>query len=129
MDLALIPITGLKGVGSKMAEKLHHLHLRTIQDLLFHLPLRYEDRTLTLPICQLLPGMQCNVEGELLDCQIVPARRRMMVCRLRDESGILTLRFFNFTQGQKSSFIPGRRLFCYGEIKAGYHAPEIIHPE
>ena len=129
MDLALIPITGLKGVGSKMAEKLHHLHLRTIQDLLFHLPLRYEDRTLTLPISQLLPGMQCNVEGEILDCQIVPARRRMMVCRLRDESGILTLRFFNFTQGQKSSFIPGRRLFCYGEIKAGYHGPEIIHPE
>ena len=129
MDLALIPITGLKGVGSKMAEKLHHLHLRTIQDLLFHLPLRYEDRTLTLPISQLLPGMQCNTEGEILDCQIVPARRRMMVCRLRDESGILTLRFFNFTQGQKSSFIPGRRLFCYGEIKAGYHGPEIIHPE
>ena len=129
MDLALIPITGLKGVGSKMAEKLHHLHLRTVQDLLFHLPLRYEDRTQTLAIGELLPGMQCNVQGEIVDCQIVPARRRMMICRLRDETGLLTLRFFNFTQGQKSSLAPGRRLFCYGEIKAGYQGPEIIHPE
>ena len=129
MELDQIPLTGLKGVGSKLAEKLGHLHLQTVQDLLFHLPHRYEDRTLSSPIAELLPGMQCNVEGIIQDCQIVPARRRMMVCRISDGNGTLTLRFFNFTQGQKASLASGRRLRCFGEIKAGHYGLEIIHPE
>ena len=129
MELDQIPLTGLKGVGSKLAEKLGHLHLQTVQDLLFHLPHRYEDRTLSSPIAELLPGMQCNVEGFIQDCQIVPARRRMMVCRISDGNGSLTLRFFNFTQGQKASLASGRRLRCFGEIKAGHYGLEIIHPE
>ena len=129
MELDQIPLTGLKGVGSKLAEKLGHLHLQTVQDLLFHLPHRYEDRTLSSPIAELLPGMQCNVEGIIQDCQIVPARRRMMVCRISDGNGSLTLRFFNFTQGQKASLASGRRLRCFGEIKAGHYGLEIIHPE
>ena len=54
MQLDQIPVTGLKGVSSKLAEKLRHLHLQTVQDLLFHLPLRYEDRTLLCPIAELL---------------------------------------------------------------------------
>ena len=129
MQLDQIPVTGLKGVGSKLAEKLCHLHLQTVQDLLFHLPLRYEDRTLLCPIAELLPGMQCNVEGIIQDCQIVPARRRMLVCRISDGHGTLTLRFFNFTQGQKGTLAVGRHLRCFGEIKAGNYGPEIIHPE
>ena len=129
MELDQIPLTGLKGVGSKLAEKLGHLHLQTVQDLLFHLPHRYEDRTLSSPIAELLPGMQCNVEGFIQDCQIVPARRRMMVCRISDGNGSLTLRFFNFSQGQKAALASGRRLRCFGEIKAGHYGLEIIHPE
>ena len=129
MDLAQIPVTGLKGVGSKMAEKLHHLQLETVQDLLFHLPARYEDRTQRSPINALLPGMQCTVEGTIQECQIIPARRRMMVCRISDGDGTLTLRFFNFTQGQKASLAIGRQLRCFGEIKVGHYGPEIIHPE
>ena len=129
MELDQIPLTGLKGVGSKLAEKLGHLHLQTVQDLLFHLPHRYEDRTLSSPIAELLPGMQCNVEGFIQDCQIVPARRRLMVCRISDGNSTLTLRFFNFTQGQKAALASGRRLRCFGEIKAGHYGLEIIHPE
>ena len=129
MDLAQIPVTGLKGVGSKLAEKLHHLQLATVQDLLFHLPHRYEDRTQRYPIAELLPGMQCTVEGTIQECQIIPARRRMLVCRISDGNGVLTLRFFNFTQGQKAAFAPGRQLRCFGEIKPGNYGPEIIHPE
>ena len=129
MQLDQIPVTGLKGVGTKLAEKLRHLHLQTVQDLLFHLPHRYEDRTLLCPISELLPGMQCNAEGIIQDCQIIPARRRMLVCRISDGSGTLTLRFFNFTQGQKGTLAVGRRLRCFGEIKAGNYGPEIIHPE
>ena len=129
MQLDQIPVTGLKGVGTKLAEKLRHLHLQTVQDLLFHLPHRYEDRTLLCPISELLPGMQCNAEGIIQDCQIIPARRRMLVCRISDGSGTLTLRFFNFTQGQKGTLAVGRRLRCFGEIKTGNYGPEIIHPE
>ncbi|MFC3913418.1 ATP-dependent DNA helicase RecG [Pseudaeromonas sharmana] len=129
MELASIPVTGLKGVGSKLAEKLGHLGIETVQDLLFHLPLRYEDRTHLCPIADLLPGMHCNVEGVIQDCQIVPARRRMLVCRISDGNGTLTLRFFNFTAGQKAAMTSGRRMRCYGEIRSGNYGPEIIHPE
>ena len=129
MELASIPVTGLKGVGNKLADKLRHLGIETVQDLLFHLPLRYEDRTHLCPIADLLPGMHCNVEGVIQDCQIVPARRRMLVCRISDGNGTLTLRFFNFTAGQKAAMSNGRRMRCYGEIRAGNYGPEIVHPE
>ena len=79
MQLDQIPVTGLKGVGTKLAEKLRHLHLQTVQDLLFHLPHRYEDRTLLCPISELLPGMQCNAEGIIQDCQIGRASCRERV--------------------------------------------------
>ena len=102
MELASIPVTGLKGVGNKLADKLRHLGIETVQDLLFHLPLRYEDRTHLCPIADLLPGMHCNVEGVIQDCQIVPARRRMLVCRISDGNGTLTLRFFQLHRRPES---------------------------
>lgn len=108
---------------------MRHLGIETVQDLLFHLPLRYEDRTHLCPIADLLPGMHCNVEGVIQDCQIVPARRRMLVCRISDGNGTLTLRFFNFTAGQKAAMSTSRRMRCYGEIRAGNQVLEIVHPE
>ncbi|GAA4504269.1 ATP-dependent DNA helicase RecG [Pseudaeromonas paramecii] len=129
MHLDKLPITSLKGVGSKLAEKLATLHLQTVQDLLFHLPLRYEDRTQSLPLDALQPGMSCGTEGIITDCQIIPARRRMLVCRLHDGQAGLTLRFFHFHMSQQAALKPGRRLFCFGEVKAGYQGLEMIHPE
>ncbi len=129
MDLAYLPVSGLKGVGNAMLARLQTLGIDTVQDLLFHLPLRYEDRTHLYPIADLLPGQHCHTSGVIQDCQIVPARRRMMVCRISDGNGTLTLRFFHFTAGQKSSLAVGRRIRCFGEIKPGRTGPEIIHPE
>ncbi|PSJ38628.1 ATP-dependent DNA helicase RecG [Zobellella taiwanensis] len=129
MNLDKMSLNLLKGVGDKMLEKLHRLGLETVQDLLFHLPLRYEDRTRVCPIAELMPGMHISVVGEIVDNHISYGRKRMLICRLRDDSGTLTLRFFNFAAAQKNSLAAGTRLRAFGEIRPGQHGLEIIHPE
>ncbi|MGU5691108.1 ATP-dependent DNA helicase RecG [Aeromonas veronii] len=129
MKLDKIPLDSLKGVGSKMLEKLERLGLATVQDLLFHLPLRYEDRTQVWPIGDLPPGLHGAVEGEIQDTRLVMGRRRMMVCRISDGTGTLTLRFFNFTAAQKNSLAAGRLIRCFGEVRPGKYGLEMAHPE
>lgn len=129
MKLDKISLDSLKGVGSKMLEKLERLGLATVQDLLFHLPLRYEDRTQVWPIGDLPPGLHGAVEGEIQDTQLVMGRRRMLVCRLSDGTGTLTLRFFNFTAAQKNSLAQGRLMRCFGEVRPGKYGLEMAHPE
>ncbi|GKQ97569.1 ATP-dependent DNA helicase RecG [Aeromonas hydrophila] len=129
MKLDKISLDSLKGVGSKMLEKLERLGLATVQDLLFHLPLRYEDRTQVWPIGDLPPGLHGAVEGEIQDTQLVMGRRRMLVCRISDGTGTLTLRFFNFTAAQKNSLSPGRLMRCFGEVRPGKYGLEMAHPE
>ncbi|ENC6433937.1 MULTISPECIES: ATP-dependent DNA helicase RecG [Aeromonas] len=129
MKLDKIPLDSLKGVGSKMQEKLERLGLATVQDLLFHLPLRYEDRTQVWPIGDLPPGLHGAVEGEIQDTQLVMGRRRMLVCRISDGTGTLTLRFFNFTAAQKNSLATGRLMRCFGEVRPGKYGLEMAHPE
>lgn len=127
--LDAIPLSTLTGVGASQAGKLAKLGLFTIQDLLLHLPLRYEDRTQLYKINDLLPGVWATVEGEVLHSDITFGRRRMLVCQISDGSGVLTMRFFNFNAGMKNSLSPGRRVTAYGEIKRGQRGAEIIHPE
>ncbi|MFQ2544997.1 ATP-dependent DNA helicase RecG [Aeromonas caviae] len=129
MKLDKISLDNLKGVGSKMLEKLERLGLATVQDLLFHLPLRYEDRTQVWPIGDLPPGLHGAVEGEIQDTQLVMGRRRMLVCRISDGTGSLTLRFFNFTAAQKNSLAQGRLIRCFGETRPGKYGLEMAHPE
>ncbi|MBS0971187.1 ATP-dependent DNA helicase RecG [Chimaeribacter arupi] len=127
--LDAVPLTSLTGVGASQAGKLAKLGLETIQDLLLHLPMRYEDRTHLYPINDLLPGIFATVEGEVLRTDISFGRRRMMTCQISDGTGVVTLRFFNFTAAMKNSLATGRRVTAYGEIKRGNHGAEIIHPE
>ncbi|MGL5389790.1 MAG: ATP-dependent DNA helicase RecG, partial [Shewanella sp.] len=128
-QLDLVPITDLKGVAKKVAEKLTKLGITTVQDLLFHLPLRYEDRTQIHPIAALIPGSYATIEAQIQSTQIIQGRRRMLVCNVRDESGSLSLRFFNFSVAQRSAMQPGLTLRAYGEIRRGGHQVEIVHPE
>lgn len=127
--LDAVPLTTLTGVGASQAAKLAKIGLDTIQDLLLHLPLRYEDRTRLYPINDLLPGIFATVEGEVLRSDISFGRRRMLTCQISDGTGILTMRFFNFNAAMKNSLAAGRRVTAYGEIKRGNHGAEIIHPE
>ncbi|MCU5773487.1 ATP-dependent DNA helicase RecG [Erwiniaceae bacterium BAC15a-03b] len=127
--LDAVPLSTLSGVGASQAGKLAKLGLHTVQDLLLHLPMRYEDRTQLYAINDLLPGIYATVEGEVLQSDISFGRRRMLTCQISDGSGILTMRFFNFNAGMKNSLAAGKRVTAYGEIKRGQRGAEIIHPE
>ena len=101
--LDAVPLNSLSGVGASQAGKLAKLGLVTVQDLLLHLPLRYEDRTQLYAINDLLPNIYATVEGEVLQSDISFGRKRMLTCQISDGSGILTLRFFNFNAGMKTA--------------------------
>ncbi|KJH85038.1 ATP-dependent DNA helicase RecG [Stutzerimonas stutzeri] len=128
-ELAAVPVTALKGVGAALAEKLAKVGLETLQDLLFHLPLRYQDRTRIVPIGALRPGQDAVVEGTVTGADVVMGRRRSLLVRLHDGSGSLSLRFYHFSQAQKEGFKRGTQLRCYGEARPGASGLEIYHPE
>lgn len=123
------PLTVFKGIGPAMAEKLARLGLKSVQDVLFHLPLRYQDRTRITPIGALQPGMDAVIEGTVLAADVVMGRRRSLLCRIQDGSGTLTLRFYYFSGALKASLQRGTRLRCYGEVRPGASGLEIYHPE
>lgn len=127
--LNAVSVETLAGVGAKMAEKLTKLGLYTVQDVLFHLPYRYEDRTRVWPIASLLPGQTATVEGEVTHNDTMFGRRRMLTVRIHDGNGSLTLRFFNFNAAMKNSLAIGKYVKAYGELKRGKHGLEIIHPD
>ncbi|MEM7706521.1 MAG: ATP-dependent DNA helicase RecG [Pseudomonadota bacterium] len=123
------PLTALKGVGPKVAEKLARLGLEQVSDLLFHLPLRYEDRTRIWPLGELRPGQLAQVEGEVINSRIVWGRKPMLLWTLGDGSGRLTMRLFNFFRSQLNQLKTGTAFRCYGEVRAGQRGLEMIHPE
>ncbi|WP_349258611.1 ATP-dependent DNA helicase RecG [Steroidobacter sp.] len=129
MSPEIRPITALRGVGDALAAKLAKLGISTIQDLLFLLPLRYEDRTQVVPIGSLRHGDRAVVEGEVQLAEIAFRGRRQLLCRIGDGSGWLTLRFFHFSNAQHQQMSRGTRLRCYGEIRRGPSGLEIVHPE
>jgi ATP-dependent DNA helicase RecG len=112
-----------------LAPKLARLGVEHPDDILFVLPLRYEDRTRVVPIGALLPGMHAVVEGEVLLSEIVFRRRRTLLVRLADGSGSLTLRFFYFSNAQREGLARGTRLRCHGEVRRGPLGLELVHPE
>ncbi|RUQ37734.1 MAG: ATP-dependent DNA helicase RecG [Candidatus Competibacteraceae bacterium] len=126
-----LPVTALQGVGPRLAERLHRLGIHSIEDVLLHLPLRYQDRTRITPIAQLRPGEEAQVEAEVLSSEISSRGRRVLLCHLRDASGNnLLLRFFHFSPAQQQWLgQPGTRLRCFGEVRQGYGSLEMIHPE
>ncbi|MGB8327663.1 MAG: OB-fold nucleic acid binding domain-containing protein, partial [Steroidobacteraceae bacterium] len=123
------PVAALRGVGPALAERLKALGAERVQDLLFILPLRYEDRTRIVPIGALVPGARAAVEGEVQLTEVTYRRRRQLVSRIADGSGFLTLRFFYFSSAQQAGLARGTRLRCYGEVRRGPLGLEIVHPE
>jgi ATP-dependent DNA helicase RecG len=124
-----LPVTALRGVGAALADKLGRLGVAQVQDLLFLLPLRYEDRTRIVPVGALQPGTRAAVEGEVQLTEIVYRKRRQLVSRIADGSGFLTLRFFHFSAAQQQGLARGSRVRCYGEARRGPLGLEIVHPE
>jgi len=123
------PVTALPGVGGKLAGKLARLGVHRVEDLLFLLPIRYEDRTRLAEIGTLRAGTRVTIEGHVDLTEVVFRRRRMMLCRISDGSGGLLLRFFHFTRSQSEGLKRGTRLRCFGEVRQGPSGLEMVHPE
>jgi ATP-dependent DNA helicase RecG len=124
-----IDVTALQGVGPRVAERLARLGVHTVQDVLFHLPLRYQDRTRVVPIGSLRTGDQAVVEGVIEHSEIKFGRRRSLLVQLADGTGAIILRFFHFSGAQKAALVRGERLRCFGEARRGPSSLELVHPE
>ncbi|SEH06151.1 ATP-dependent DNA helicase RecG [Candidatus Venteria ishoeyi] len=122
-------LTHLTGIGPRIAQKLEKLGIVQIQDLLFHLPLRYQDRTKIKPIGQLQEGEDAVIEAEIEATEIKNGRRRSLVSMLNDGTGSLMLRLFHFSSAQQQQLAPGERIRCFGEVRQGFNCLELIHPE
>ncbi|HEY0767293.1 MAG TPA: ATP-dependent DNA helicase RecG [Steroidobacteraceae bacterium] len=123
------PVTALHGVGAALAARLARLGVTRVSDLLFVLPLRYEDRTRVSAIGSLQSGVRAAVDGEIQLTEIAYRGRRQLLCKISDGSGMLTLRFFHFSASQQQGLARGTRLRCFGEVRRGPLGLEMVHPE
>jgi ATP-dependent DNA helicase RecG len=122
-------VTKLTGVGPQTAEKLARMHVNTLQDVLFHLPFRYEDRTRVTDIAHLLPGQSAVVIAQVEYSKVVFGRRRSLVVSLSDGDAFMGLRLFYFNKTQQNSLQKGAWVRCFGEVRRGTSGFEMIHPE
>ena len=122
-------LTELPGVGARVATRLAALGLVRETDLLFHLPLRFEDRTRITPVNRVRPGSTVQVEGRIVHQVIRYGRTRMLLATLADATGQLTLRLFRFFPSQLKLLAEGRSLRCYGEVRLGTAGLEMAHPQ
>lgn len=127
--LDAVPLTALSGVGAAISEKLSRIGIHNLQDLLFHLPNRYEDRTRITPIADLRPEQYATIEGFVQTCDVQFGRRPILTVTLSDGTSKITLRFFNFNAGMRNGFQIGARVKAFGEVKRGRFMAEIHHPE
>jgi ATP-dependent DNA helicase RecG len=122
-------VTSLSGVGPKMAARLEKCGVVTVQDVLFHLPMRYEDRTVLTPLGHARPGQAVLVEGEIVQSEVVMAGRRSLLCHIRDGNRFLLLRWYHFNMMQQRQLKPGLWVRCFGEVRFGSKGLEISHPD
>ena len=118
-SLESLPLTRLKGVGPALEHKFGQLGISSIEDLLFHLPLRYEDRTHITTIRQARLGKLVQLEGQIGSTSVQFGRRRSLQCVVVDSTGSIHLRFFHYTAAQRNALIEGARIRCYGEVRRG----------
>jgi ATP-dependent DNA helicase RecG len=129
LKLANLSVDTLKGVGAKVAEKLARLSIFTLEDLLFHLPYKYQDRSKIMPIGSLLHGQTAQVFAEIEAADIVFGKRRSLVCKISDSTGIMDIRLFYFSMAQKKQFVRGQFVQCYGQVSHSGRSISMIHPE
>jgi ATP-dependent DNA helicase RecG len=127
-DLPHASITALTQ-SKKTLEKLLRLGIRTELDLALHLPLRYEDETHVFPINDAPEGRAVQVEGVIVNTEVLLKPRRQLVCQVKDGSGSLCMRFLNFYGSQVTAYAAGKRVRLFGEIRHGFFGAEMVHPK
>lgn len=123
------PLRSLRGVGPRMSERLARLRLESVQDLLLHLPLRYEDRGTVVPIGSLRPEQHALIDAQIEHAEVVRGRRPRLVVQVSDGSGKLTLLFFHFYAAQINQFKRGTRIRAFGEVRSGMTSLSMTHPD
>lgn len=120
----------LKGVGPALAQCLMKLGIHSLADILFHLPLRYQDRTIQSPINTLMAGDVAVVTGVVTRVEVLRGKRTILAVHIEDDSGFsLALKFFHFNAGLEKTFALGSFWRCFGEVKGSGRFLEMIHPE
>ena len=128
-DPGLASVAALPGVGPALQERLERLGIARLQDLWFHLPREYEDRTRITPIRALQPGAKAQVEGRVEAVERGFRYRPQLRVAIGDDSQrTLILRFFHFRAAQAQQFVPGSWLRCYGDVREGANGLEMVHP-
>src|SRR3990172_8362540 len=130
--LALLktPLTFIKGIGPKLAERLSKKGLSTVEDILYFLPIRYEDRSRVKRIRELTPGVTEAATGEVLAMgEARYGRRRVLEMAIGDGSAILKVKWFHFSQQYKKRYKNGQRLIVFGQVSAFGGNKEMIHPD
>ncbi|PKM38079.1 MAG: ATP-dependent DNA helicase RecG [Gammaproteobacteria bacterium HGW-Gammaproteobacteria-10] len=122
-------VASLGGIGKQTASKLEKLGIRSCQDLIFHLPHRYEDRTRIQAIGALKPGMTALIKGKVELTDTLLRGRKSLICRIGDGTGFISLRFFHFSAAQLTQLSPGTYISCFAEVRHGYAGLEMIHPD
>ncbi len=128
-DPGVTPVGALPGVGPALVATLARLGLERVQDLWFHLPLRYEDKTRISTIGDLCVGERAQVEGVVEAIERGFRYRPQLKVAIVDASRqTLLLRFFHFNRAQAEQLRPGTRLLCYGDVRHGAQGLEMVHP-
>ena len=112
-----------------MASRLADIGIQSLEDLLFHFPYRYQDRTRITPIAGLRDQLDALVEGEVRAAAVTSGRRRSLLVKVEDSTGLLTLRFFHFRQAQVSQFRQGAVIQAFGTPRRVGGGIDMIHPE
>ncbi|EEH67721.1 MULTISPECIES: ATP-dependent DNA helicase RecG [Acinetobacter] len=119
----------LQGVGAAAATLLEKLHIFSTDDLLFHLPRDYEDRSTIIPMNQLMVGRSYLLEGEVRSIDFPPGKKKSLAALLQDDFGKVTLRFYHIYKGLTDRIQVGNRLRIFGEVRVGARGLELYHPE
>ena len=127
------PLSHLKGVGPNLSKKLHRLNLHTIEDLLYFLPHRYEDRRTIKTIAQLPINETSLFKGVIRsadEVQIGRGKKRVFEVLVEDDSGQILLKWFHYRlDWMKRRYQHGSQVFVVGEVKFFSSHREVLHPE
>ncbi len=111
-----------------LADALDRMGLGSDAALVLHFPLRYEDETRITPVALARAGQPVQVEVEVTQAEVKFRPRRQLVVTAADDSGTVTLRFFNFYPSQQKQLAPGKRVRLFGDINPGFFGAEMLHP-
>jgi len=129
IDASALLVTTIRGVGEKLSESLQRLGIKTVEDLLFHFPIGYQDRTELKQIADLLPDEDFVIRGHVEKVSQTFVPRKMLLVKLKDNTGHIYIRFFYYFPGLRSIFKEGVELQISGKGRLGRYGLETIHPE